>query len=102
MAGIPASGVSIGRTRVKISMRPCCAFRKRVRLSRAHEFRSLPAQQQFVFPKRVLRRQQFAHSLLMRPNSSWDSTRQANVTRLALNLLFDPSYANLEKLIRLS
>src|SRR5215831_16516459 len=58
--------------------------------------------QQLVVPKRILRSHELAHRLL----DAIEELRRAqavrtNVARLAFNLLFDSSYANLEKLIEI-
>ena len=86
----------------KITVRPRRAFYRQFR-DLAHKnpvFRQL--RQQFIFPKRILRRHQFAHRFLDAiENFGGAQSVRTDAARLALNLLFDPCDANLKKLVQI-
>src|SRR5262249_35919795 len=69
---------------------------------RARKSRSLPARAATRFSKRILRSHQLAHRLLNAVEQLCGAqTVRTHVARFAFNLLFDSSYANLEKLIQI-
>src|SRR5206468_5587100 len=86
----------------KITVRPRRAFCRQLR-DFAHVNPVLrQLRQQFIFPKRILRRNQVTHRFL----DAIEYFRGAqpvrpNVARLALNLLFDSGDANLEELVQI-
>src|SRR5216117_174671 len=86
----------------KITVRPRRAFCRQFR-DFAHVNPVLrQLRQQFVFPKRILRRNQFTYRFLDAIEYFRGAQPvRANIARLALNLLFDSGDANLEELVQI-
>src|SRR6266536_962739 len=86
----------------KITVRPRRAFCRQLR-DFAHVNPVLrQLRQQFIFPKRILRRNQVTHRFLDAIEYFRGAQPvRANVARLALNLLFDSGDANLEELVQI-